>query len=445
MQCEAVEYPSGMRYRRSWWTSSSARSSLQRGLSETRLPSSTRQISRWQTAAAAPRAAPPRAIATRPSAAGSRRASAQELSPRIAAASSAEATQAGHAVEPHQANLQQADATDGVKHALLGAEGHVSRGDGAKRCADRGSTATAAMDAQAAAGRDDKLAGDTALPARDVGRQRHGHAGPGACELDAFAAAAGPQLASDTTAVQVIAAIAADSPARPSNAADACQDEGAAQLLPLPWDKPRHGDVASETAPQANGSRLVVSDLLNSDAREHGTCAAAVATKPVAATSAMEEIALPACSPGPSSGAAAEACQDEIVAELIPVPWVGPGWVEEYTSAPTVQQAGLSAHFLPAGDAMAQRHAACIPVRMVSTCSSPPFRRPVKRARRYEQQMLCHTLDDGTADWCCDSGQRSGNGVCCEQHLPARRSETAADSTAAAHGAGTPVMFGRPC
>jgi len=118
----------------------------------------------------------------------------------------------------------------------------------------------------------------------------------------------------------------------------------------------------------------------------------------------------------------------ETIAELVPLPWVGSPRNKECEALPAVQARGIPEDTSPAAVSAACHEDQCMPVPMVSVCSSPPALRPVKRARWSElQTMRCTMEEAGTAGGvdCSEagSGQRSPSGDATEPHREAQRDD----------------------
>ena len=342
----------------------------------------------------------------------SRPATAQAPSFRAAAASCAELKGAGDATELQQAAAPRTEAADGETEALPDAEGERSGGDGAESCADRGSAAGAAFYQQAAAGRVDELADVTALLRAVAERHTDDGVDDDPCEPDADSAGAGTELACERTTVEATAPVAAIRLGMPSGAAaDVRQDERASQRAASERIRPGRGSGADVPGLHAHGSQLLPEDLTVAGAREHGAGAPNVAGRLALGATVVEEVAGTAADVTTfASEAAAEVCQDEVTTELVPLPWVGPQWHHECTPASAVRQHRLSAHIALADNATARHDDARMPVPMVSVCSSPPSRRPVKRARRCEPHGWLYAMKDGSVDGYNDPGQGSGPG-----------------------------------
>ena len=210
---------------------------------------------------------------------------------------------------------------------------------------------------------------------------------------------------------------------------EACLDGAAADRAD---DRPR------ETASQGRVIEHQQDDSADGHSHEHGNDAAEAAvcgaSGPVAAE--VEERTPPsAASPASHTDATPNDSQYEETANLVPLPWIGPPQGAERPPLPAVQDSGLPSDSTLAADAAACHDDACMPVPMVSACSSPPALRPVKRARWSELQTMQHTVENGTADGvdCNDVGcpeelagadSRRSDHATGSHHVEAQRDDT---------------------
>ena len=167
------------------------------------------------------------------------------------------------------------------------------------------------------------------------------------------------------------------------------------------------GDLANAMPLQADVAERPPGDTADPCSCEHGADAAEagrwLAPGPVAAPAedciaAGEDCtAAAAHSPGSRSDAMADDGQHDTAPEVVPLPWVGSRRDEDCAALPAIQDSGLPDQITLAADASVCPEDACMPVPMVSACSSPPAVRPVKRARWSELQHMRYSVEDGTA------------------------------------------------